>query len=254
MKKLLFIFLLCPLLAFSQQDWKATTEANTLTYVPAGLPANKEFQLKFYRINPDGISKKTWLIQHAKEQQSALGKITKNWKVKAAKKGEWVVRGEYITASGNKLGIGYETGTLANGAPYVYRVISSLDLGVLLKYGIKTKKLISHAEKELMTLQAPAVVTTSKTSAKPKNPAPIASATSQEDEQTTPDGLVSPSVFKKMTGKKRRQYIWRHIRTQWKPYWSMWDTLKSTTALRQEPICFLRMVRFIKTAQPRLKI
>ncbi|PID44398.1 MAG: hypothetical protein CSB47_11190, partial [Proteobacteria bacterium] len=119
MKKIIFIILLCPLLAFAQPGWKASSEANVITYLPTDLPAKKEFKLKFYKIALDGLSKKAWLTQHAKEQQSILGKTTRKWKIKREKGGEWTASNKYISASGDKLFISYETGTLKNGEPYV---------------------------------------------------------------------------------------------------------------------------------------
>ncbi len=214
MQKLLFIFLLCPLLAFAQKDWKATSEANTITYVPINLPANKKFQLKFYKITLNGVDKKTWIIQHAKDQQSNLGNTTKKWKTRSEKQGEWSTSNEYTTFSGRKLAIGYETGTLKNGNPYVYQFISSIDIGLLIKYGLKIKKLKPYAEKELMRLKVPALAAaTTKTPSKPEVPTKVTPA-SQKDVKTTRKGLVSASEFSKMKGEKRQQYVRRNIRTK----------------------------------------
>ncbi|PID71223.1 MAG: hypothetical protein CR985_00865 [Flavobacteriales bacterium] len=215
MKKTLFISLLFPLLACTQKDWNTTTEANVVTYVPVDLPSDKEFQLKFYRIDLNGMDKKTWITQHAKNQQSALGNTTKSWKIKPEKQGEWSASNEYTTASGDKLTIGYEMGTLTNGNPYVFQFISSPDLGLLIKYGLKIKKLKPHAEKELMALQIPtATAITIKTPSESEASNTVASTTSEEDAQTTHKGLVSASELSKMSGKKRRQYVRKNIRTK----------------------------------------
>ncbi|PID65456.1 MAG: hypothetical protein CR977_01020 [Gammaproteobacteria bacterium] len=215
MKKALFIFLLCPLLAFAQQGWQATTQANTVIYVPTDLPSDKQFQLTFYRTNLDGMDKKTWLAQHVQAQQSALGKATKKWKIKPEEQGEWGASNAYTPVSGGKLSITYATGTLTNGDSYVYQMIASPDVGLLIKYGVKLNELKPYAEEQLMALQVPtSVATTTKTPSKPEAPTTTPSTTSQSDNETTHKGLVSASAFKKMTGKQRRQYVHKQIRTR----------------------------------------
>ncbi len=215
MQKLLFIFLLCPLMACTQKDWKTTSEANVVTYVPTDLSSNKEFQLRFYRIDLNGMDKKTWIAQHAKDQQSALGKIEKNWKIRSEKQGEWSASNQYVTASGDKLAIGYETGTLTNGNPYVYQFISSPDVGLLIKYGLKINKLKPYAEKELMALQVPTLeAMATKVPSKSDALDTVGPTTSQKEVRTTQKGLVSTSESNNMGGKERRQYVRENIRTK----------------------------------------
>ncbi len=212
----LFILLLCPLLAFAQQGWKASSEANVITYVPTDLPPQKIFQLRFYKVDLHGMDKKTWLSGHVKEQQSALGQTTKKWKIKSEKHGEWGASNQYITASGDKLSIAYEMGTLANGRPYVYQMVSSPDVGLLIKYGLRINELKPYAGKQLMALQVPDPVTTkdAKISSRPEPEVPVTATTSRKNAPITRKELVSVSVFRKMSGKQRRQYVWKKIRTQ----------------------------------------
>ncbi len=215
MKNLVIMLLLCPILAFAQKDWHITTTNNTITCVPKDLPSNKEFKIIFYKIDLGSMDKKAWITQHAKDQQPALGQTTKSWKIKSEKQGEWSASNEYKPTSGGKLAIGYETGTLSNGDPYVYQLFSSPDLGILIKYGLKVNKLKPYAEKELMALQLPGLVaTTPPAPSKPDAPTTTTSTSAPEEVSTNSDGLVSASVFKNMSAKKCRQYVWKHIRTQ----------------------------------------
>ncbi len=208
MRKALFIFLLCPLLTFAQKGWKVTKEGNTVTYVPTDLPANKEFQCKFYRIALDGVDKKTWITQHANEQQSFLGNTLKKWRIKTEKQGEWSASNQYVADFGGKLSIGYETGTLANGKPYVFQMVSSSDLGLLMKYGMKLKKLKPYAEKQLVGMQVPTLVVAN-TPKEPKSEIPRKTTS-----KITKKSPVRASKFGKMKGKERRQYVRRNIRTK----------------------------------------
>ncbi len=198
MKKILIIFLLCPLLAFAQHDWKAEKKDNAVIYIPTDLQANKKFQFKFYKVNFNGLDKKTWLIQHAKKQESSLGKTIKNWKINSEKHGEWSTINQYISHSGKKFIIGYSTGTFSGGTPYILQMICSLDAELLMNYGLKIDELKPDAEKKLMLMQTHI--------SRSKN-------TKIKTHNTDPKGLVSPAEFKKMTNKKRRQYVRKHIRT-----------------------------------------
>ncbi len=208
MKKALLIFLLCPLLAFAQKGWIVTKEANTVTYMPADLPLNKEFQCKFYRIDLNGIDKKTWIIQHARDQQFFLGETIKKWKIKSKKQGEWSTSSQYVAALGGKLSIGYETGTLADGKPYVLQFISSPDLVLLIKYRLKLRKLKNYAEKELMGMQVFSLATAN--TAKASN----SEVTRKSAFETTQKGSFSASEFSKMSEKKYNQYVKKKIRTE----------------------------------------
>ncbi len=208
MKKLLILFLFFPLLAFAQAGWKTSNEANVITYLPTDLPSKKKFKLKFYKIALNGLSKKVWLTQHVEKQQSALGKTTKKWKIKREKRDEWTASNKYIAASGDKLFISYETGTLKNGEPYVYQIVSSPDVGLMIKYGMKTTKLKPVAEKTLMGLQAPTVVVANTPKAS-KSKMPRKSTA-----ETAKKSSVSDSKSSKMSGKERRHYVRRKIRTK----------------------------------------
>ncbi|PID47149.1 MAG: hypothetical protein CSB47_01040 [Proteobacteria bacterium] len=78
-------------------------------------------------------------------------------------------------------------------------MICSLDAELLMNYGLKIGELKPDAEKKLMAMQTH----TSRSN-----------NTKKRFHNTDPKDLVSPEEFKKMSGKKYRQYLSSHIRTQ----------------------------------------
>jgi len=75
-----------------------------------------------------------------------LGNAQTSWKLKQEKEGGWSVSNTYTNKQGEKMSAGYASKKLSNGKVYMLQMISSSDIGILLKYGQQFKKVMLDAE------------------------------------------------------------------------------------------------------------
>jgi len=141
----LFLFNLQAISA--QKGWQKKTSNKNLVYTPTTLKQGKTFNYIFFKpVNLQGKQEKDWLLIQAKKEHSKLGKAQTPWKLKQEKSGGWSANNTYTNNKGQKMSVGYISKKLSNGKVYMMQMISSFDIGVLLKYGKQIKPVMADAE------------------------------------------------------------------------------------------------------------
>lgn len=183
--------------SIAQEGWEKSKENEALVYIPTDIKSGKVFR---YTINlPIDISKedeKTWLLNYAKEHQNSLGSPLKPWKITPEKTGGWGTTNMYVNVQGEKMSVGYQSKTLANGKVYILQMISSSDLSIILKYGRQINKISSDAESTFR-----------------ENPPISTVAATPVKGQKQLGGNKSETPKTKLTAKEKRLAIERAIRT-----------------------------------------
>lgn len=131
----------------AQKGWDKRTSNNNLVYSPSTIKQGKTFNYIFFRPeNLNGYKEKEWLLTKAKEEHSVFGDAKETWELKPGKSGGWSVNNSYITTKGEKMEVAYVSKKLSNGSVYMLQMISSSDIGILLKYGQQIKRVMLDAE------------------------------------------------------------------------------------------------------------
>jgi len=185
----------------AQKGWNKTTKDSKLVYTPTTLKQGKSFQYILSKpINLNGQSEKDWLLKNAKKAQNVLGKPIDPWKVKQEKTGGWSVSNTYFNQNGKKMSVGYASKPTKNKV-YLLQMISSYDVGILLKYGMQINRVTNNAES---TFANNGNYNNIPTVTKNKR---ITNSTSRTTNRT------SIKKKSKLTGRQKRELIERSIRT-----------------------------------------
>ena len=197
---LLSLVLLNLQILHAQKGWNKIKSGDNLVYSPTTLKTGKTFNYIFFKpVSLDGQQEKDWLLAKAKKEHSKLGKAQTPWKLKKETKGGWSVSNAYTNKRGEKMSAGYASKKLSNGKVYMLQMISSSDIGVLLKYGQQFKTVMLNAESIFKQDKGLASTSTSSKKSIPTSRAPKKKNTLDKKS--------------KLTAKEKRRLTEKQIRT-----------------------------------------
>ncbi len=201
-----FVLLFISLFSSAQEGWKQSSDQEGWMYTPNDLKPGKKFYYKAYTAESVPIKEiEEWLLVKAKEYQSILGKPLEPWKVKVDKKGQHSISNSYKDTSGIKFSVGYQAEKLESEKYFIMQMVTTQDLGMIVRYGMAYQKVRKNAATRVNFL--PKSPPTAKTDNKPEtteNPHQLASFKEQQK--------VSIQQLSKMRTKERGKAIAAAIR------------------------------------------
>ncbi len=208
LKLTLFFFL--ALLTFrhsanAQEGWNRTSDQGSWTYIPKDLKAGKKFYYKAYPAQQvDGNHINDWLLTNSRDLQKMLGEPLEPWKVKTDKKGNRSISNSFLDSSGKKFSVGYQAEALNDKEFFIIQMVTSQDLGMIIRYGMAYKKVKENARQIIK----PGVINAAVSSKVVKEP-----TFSKENTPSYQQDKVTVHQLAGLRSKERRKIIEAAIRT-----------------------------------------
>lgn len=141
--------------AHALQGWNIKQQGSTLIYTPSNLATGKTFKLIIPApVRIDRKVLKHWVNTTAKKRQNSLGRPLKPWVIKSEKNNTWSITNTFVNSKNRKVAVAYQGGLLKDGRAYLVQMISSQDIGVLLKYGAQVSFVLNNAKRHFSNISS----------------------------------------------------------------------------------------------------